>query len=110
MFILIDLSLHPVKYLLVLPSGGMDLDRESIWIRKGNTATSLDREEVFYPEHDGYQVARIIRGEEYFLEGCKLLHSSAIYFSSDGDVLKMPLYDNLKVVVFPVKGAPTGRK
>ena len=58
---------NAVKYFKVHPNGKIDasgLDRETIWVRKGNTAASLDQEEVFYPEHEGYQVGHIVRGEE----------------------------------------------
>jgi len=44
-------------------SEGASLDREIIWISKGNSRTTLDKEDVFFPEYDGYQVAQVIRGE-----------------------------------------------
>ena len=64
----IYLCTNAVKYLRVHPSDRIGapicLDRETIWIGKDNTAMSLDREEVFYLEHDRYQVAHIVRGEK----------------------------------------------
>ena len=38
------------------------MERVALWVKKGNSVSSLDKQDIYYPEYDDYHVVEIVKG------------------------------------------------